>query len=67
MKQIDEPSLESIEDYNNNESKEKRLTIWVVILSGLLVGAIYGIIKANSHVSDELTPTNLESTTQKSK
>ncbi|MEA3419746.1 MAG: hypothetical protein U9Q90_10160 [Campylobacterota bacterium] len=49
-----EPTLEAIEDYNGNESTEKRMTIWVVILSGLLIGAIYGIIQVNSSVSDEL-------------
>jgi hypothetical protein len=49
-----EPTLEAIEDYNGRESAEKRMTIWVVILSGLLIGAIYGIIRANSTVSDEL-------------
>ncbi|MEA3492469.1 MAG: hypothetical protein U9R27_11275 [Campylobacterota bacterium] len=49
-----EPTLEKIEDYNGKESSEKRLTIWIVILSGLLIGAIYGIIQANTTVSDEL-------------
>jgi len=49
-----EPMLEEIEDYNGKESTEKRLTIWVVILSGLLIGAIYGIIAANTSVSDVL-------------
>ena len=49
-----EPTLEGIEDYNGKESREKRLTIWIVILSGLLIGAVYGIVKANSSVSDEL-------------
>lgn len=49
-----EPRLETIEDYDGNESKEKRKIIWIVILSGLLIGAIYGIISANSSVSDEL-------------
>lgn len=67
MKQGDEPSLESIEDYDNKESNEKRLTIWIVILVGLLIGAIYGIIRANSDVSDELTPANQEIKTQKSR
>ena len=47
-----EPALEMIEDYDGHESKEKRMTIWIVILSGLLIGAMYGIIKANSSVSD---------------
>jgi len=53
MKNI-EPSLEGIEDYHGKESREKRLTIWLVILSGLLIGAIYGIIQANATVSDEM-------------
>ncbi len=49
-----EPTLERIEDYDNNESIQKRLTVWVVILSGLLVGAVYGIIASNSTVDDAL-------------
>ena len=54
-----EPTLEAIEDYDGNESQEKRKTIWIVILSGLLIGAIYGIISVNSSVSDEIkTQTN---------
>jgi hypothetical protein len=52
-----EPTLEGIEDYNGKESTEKRMTIWIVVLSGLLIGAIYGIIKMSySHVSDEIVP-----------
>lgn len=43
-----EPSLESLEDYRGKEDLEKRLTIWVVILSGLLVGAVYSIVKLNN-------------------
>ena len=49
-----EPNLESIEDYYGQESNEKRLTVYIVILSGLLIGAIYGIISANTTVSDVL-------------
>ena len=49
-----EPTLENIEDYQAKGSTEKRLTVWIVILSGLLVGAIYGIWIANSSVSDSL-------------
>lgn len=48
---ITEPTLEKIEDYNGRESTEKRMTIWIVVLSGLLIGAIYGIIQSNSTVS----------------
>ena len=49
-----EPMLDTIEDYNDQESKEKRMTVWIVILSGLIVGVVYGIINANSSVSDDL-------------
>ena len=49
-----EPTLERIEDYNGQESNEKRLTVYIVILSGLLIGAIYGIIASNTSVSDVL-------------
>ena len=49
-----EPTLEHIEDYQGKGSTEKRLTVWIVILSGLLVGAIYGIFSASSNVSDSL-------------
>ena len=54
MKQI-EPTLDTLEDYRAKGSIEKRLTVWIVILSGLLIGAIYGIAAAtNSTVSDAL-------------
>jgi hypothetical protein len=49
-----EPTLDNIEDYKSKGSTEKRLTIWIVILSGLLLGAMYGIISANTNVSDTL-------------
>jgi len=49
-----EPTLEHIEDYDGKESREKRLTIWLVVLSGLLIGAVYGIIQANSSVDDAI-------------
>jgi hypothetical protein len=48
----DEPTLETIEDYSGKESEQKRLTVWIVVLSGLLVGALFAIIAANSQVSD---------------
>ena len=41
----DEPSLNQIEDYNNNESDEKRTTIKIVIFALLLIGLIYGAVK----------------------
>ncbi len=55
----DEPTLEKIEDYRGKESKEKRMTVWIVILLGLLIGAIYVIIGASSSVSDDLGGSDL--------
>ena len=52
--QNNEPTLQDIEDYDGKESSEKKLTIWIVILSGLLIGSIYAIIAANTSVSDLL-------------
>ena len=49
-----EPTLQSIEDDEGTESREKRMMIWIVILTGLRIGAVYGIISANSSVSDVL-------------
>jgi hypothetical protein len=50
-----EPTLDKLEDYNAKGSIEKRLTVWIVILSGLLIGAVYGIFAAtNATVSDAL-------------
>lgn len=36
-----EPSLNNIEDYNNQESDEKRRTVLLVIAFCLLVGMVY--------------------------
>lgn len=52
--QNNEPTLQDIEDYEGKESREKKLTVWIVILSGLLIGSIYAIISANTSVSDLL-------------
>jgi hypothetical protein len=52
-----EPSLESLEDYRGEERSEKRLTIWLVILSGLLVGALYSIVKLTDVSSAEVVNT----------
>ncbi|MEA2047634.1 MAG: hypothetical protein U9O64_04215 [Campylobacterota bacterium] len=52
--QNSEPTLHGIEDYEGKESKEKRLTVWIVILSGLLIGSVYTIISSNTSVSDLL-------------
>lgn len=35
-----EPTLESIEDYNTLKGSKRRI-VWAVIISGLLVGAVF--------------------------
>ena len=35
-----EPTLESIEDYNTLKGSKKRV-VWTVILSGLIIGALF--------------------------
>lgn len=53
-----EPSLDQIDDYNNNESKEKRRTVWAVIVLCLVVGAFFTYLKfANSDVGNEYVGT----------
>lgn len=47
-----EPSLEQIEDYNNNESPEKRKTVIKVIIFCLIVGAIFATLKVTSTSTD---------------
>ena len=60
MKLEGEPSLEQIDDYNNNETPEKRRTVRLVIIGILVVGAIYALIKYNFSTPDDYigTPEN---------
>ncbi|HIO95669.1 MAG TPA: hypothetical protein EYG67_02500 [Campylobacterales bacterium] len=60
MKMQGEPSLEQIDDYNNNESPEKRRTVRLLIVGILVVGAIYAMVKYSySTPSDYIgTPEN---------
>jgi len=48
-----EPTLEQIEDYNNQESKEKRKIVRMVILSILVMSAVYGFIKFQYNSVDD--------------
>lgn len=52
-----EPSLDQIDDYNNNESPEKRRTVRLVVLFCITVGIVYGIVKYNYNTSDEYVGT----------
>jgi len=58
MKIENEPTLETIDDYDNNETKEKRKTIRLII-GGLVVFAIFlGYLRfANDTVSDYIGTT----------
>lgn len=52
-----EPSLEQIEDYNNNESPQKRKTVKIVIALCLIVGAIFAGIKYKYSSNDDYVGT----------
>lgn len=40
-----EPSLEKIDDYNGNESKQKRNTVRLIVIVLLIIGAIFTYLK----------------------
>ena len=48
-----EPTLEDIEDYNDNESPQKRKTVKNVIIKCLVVGAILVAIKYTYNTNDD--------------
>lgn len=47
-----EPSLEKIDDYNGNESKQKRNTVRFVVIFCLIVGGIFAYLKTTSVPTD---------------
>ncbi len=52
MREDNEPSLEKLDDYRGNESKEKRRTIWLVVLLALAVGAVFALFEMDSPKKD---------------
>jgi len=48
-----EPTLNQIDDYNGNESKEKKRTIQFVILGIIIVSILYGFLKFNYNSVDD--------------
>jgi len=56
----DEPTLRQIDDYDNNESQEKRNTVRLVIFGLVVMAIVYGFIKYNFSSTDEYigTPEN---------
>jgi hypothetical protein len=58
MKLTNEPSMNEIDDYNNNESPEKRKTIHIIIVALLFIGLIsYALIKYNSSMPSDYVGT----------
>jgi hypothetical protein len=54
-----EPTLNEIDDYNNNESDEKRNTVKLVVLFCIVVSISYGIFKyTNNSVDDYIGTKN---------
>lgn len=48
----DELSLNKIDDYNGKESKEKKKTVYMVVVFCLILGAILSYSKYTSEVDD---------------
>jgi len=49
----DEPTLDQIEDYHDNESIEKRRTVKLVVLFCIVLGIVYSIVKFNYSVDND--------------
>ncbi|MEA2018352.1 MAG: hypothetical protein U9N59_07880 [Campylobacterota bacterium] len=52
-----EPTLEQIEDYNDNESPQKRKTVKLVVLFCIVVAVTYGYFKFTYSSTDEYVGT----------
>ena len=52
-----EPTLEQIEDYNDNESPQKRKTVKLVVLFCIVVSIAYGYFKFINSPTDEYVGT----------
>ncbi|MEA3372743.1 MAG: hypothetical protein U9Q62_03525 [Campylobacterota bacterium] len=51
---MNEPTLNTIEDYNTLKGEKKRI-VWAVVIAGLLIGAIYATAKVYfGSVDDEI-------------
>jgi hypothetical protein len=48
-----EPSLDQMDDYNDNESPQKRKTVRVILISLLILGAILAGIKYKFNSVDD--------------
>ncbi|HEX5709839.1 MAG TPA: hypothetical protein VFX68_00725 [Sulfuricurvum sp.] len=50
-----EPTLETIEDYNTLKGSKKRV-VWIVIIIGLIIGAIFVAANNYSEKSNDTIP-----------
>jgi hypothetical protein len=59
-----EPTLSQIEDYNGNESKEKKRTVYLVVGLLLALGLGYTMVKSalDANMPNEFIPYTYEST-----
>ena len=60
-----EPSLNKIDDYNGNESKQKRVIVRLVVIFCLIVGGILTYFKNNDKVYEIEVITQQQSDTSK--
>jgi hypothetical protein len=53
-----EPSLNQIEDYNGNESKEKKQTVYIVVALLIALGVGYTMVKSSldANMPNEFIP-----------
>ena len=53
-----EPTLEGIDDYDGNETPEKRKTVWLIIIAGVVIAVAYGVWVSQTSVSDAVADQN---------
>ena len=61
MKLEHEPTLENIDDYNNQESQKKRKTIYLIVIGLLAISALsYSLLKSYNTLPNDYigTPEN---------
>lgn len=52
MREDNEPALEKLDDYRGKESPGKRRTIWLVVMSAFVIGAIFASFDMSSPKKD---------------
>ena len=48
-----EPTLDQIDDYNDNESPKKRKTVRLIVLFLIVIGISYSIVKYNNSQTND--------------